>query len=229
MRSGRPVRQLRPARAAVARLEDPASRHLERGADLPRRLASRPKGGIHNVGVVGIDDDVESADVLVLIENLRERCAAVEGAIDAALRVGAVRMAEHADEQPVCVPRIDGNRSDLLAVAQTEVRPGIAAVAGLVHAVADGKVGPLQALSAARIDDPRIAWRYRERADRAGWFSIEDRDPGPARVFTLPNAAVDRSDVKEIRSRARRRRSRRSVRRATGRRIASAFPGRASP
>ena len=59
--------QLRPARASVARLEDSASRHLERGTDLPGRLTSRPKGRIHDVRVVGIDDDVESADVLVLI------------------------------------------------------------------------------------------------------------------------------------------------------------------
>ena len=113
-----------------------------------------------------IDRDVERADVVVLEEHALERRAAVERAIDAALGVRSVRMAEHGDEETLRVRRIDRHRGDLLPVAQTEMRPRRAAVDRFVDAVADGEIGALQTLAAARVNDARIARRDGERADR---------------------------------------------------------------
>ena len=132
-----------------------------------------------------------------------KRLAAVGRAEDAALRVRAVRMAEHRDEDAVGIARIDGDLRDLLAVAQAEVRPGLAGVGGLVDAVADGEVGALQAFAAADVDDVRVRRRDRERADRAGRLVVEDRLPGAAVVG---------------RSSRRRRCTRRCRRRSAGRR-----------
>jgi hypothetical protein len=49
--------------------------------------------------------------------------------------------------------RVHQNVGDLLAVAQTEMLPGVARVGGFVNAVARRKVGPAQAFPAADIND----------------------------------------------------------------------------
>src|ERR1700734_19441 len=79
------------------------------------------------------------------------------------------------------------------------MRPRRAAVGRLVDAVTDREIGPLQALAAAGVETLRIARRDGERADRSGWFIIEDRHPRASRVVASPNAAVDRGDIEEIR------------------------------
>ena len=94
---------------------------------------------------------------------------------------------------------IDGHRGDLLSVAQTEMRPGRAAVDRFVDAVADRQIGALQTFAAPGVDDPRIARRDGERADRTGRFAIEDRRPRAAGILALPNSAVDGSDIEEVR------------------------------
>ena len=132
-----------------------------------------PEHGVHDVGVRGIEGDVDAAGVLVLVEHLLEGLAAVGGAEEAALRVGAVRMAQHRDEQAVRVARIDDDLRNLLAVAQAQVRPGLAGVGGLVDAVAGGEVGALQPLAAADVDDVRDSRAPRAMApiEPVGWSS----------------------------------------------------------
>ena len=126
-------------------------------------------------------------------------CAAVGRAVEAALRIRAVRMSEHGDEEPVGIARVDGDLRNLLAVAQAEMRPGLAGVGGFVDAVADGEVGPLQALAAADVDDVRIGGRDGDGADGAGRLVVEDRIPGAAVVGRLPDAAVAHADVEDVR------------------------------
>ena len=135
-----------------------------------------------------------------LIEDLLERRSAVGRAVDAALRVRAVRMAEHRDEETVRVAGIDEDRADLPAVAQAEVLPRPPAVGRFVDAVADREVRPLQSLAAADVDDVRVRRRDRERADRLRRLLVEDRRPGAAGVVGLPDAAVVDADVEEVRA-----------------------------
>src|SRR5205823_10697812 len=106
--------QLLPGRAAVGRLEHAAGRTAE-VAVLPRPLPRRPQRGVDGVGTGRIDDDVDAAGVLVLVQHLLERLAAVGGAEDAALRVRAVRVTEDGDEEAVRIARVDGDGGDLLA------------------------------------------------------------------------------------------------------------------
>ena len=65
-------------------------------------------------------------------------------------------MAEDRGEDAVRVARVDDDLRDLLPVAQAEVRPGPPRVGRFVDAVADGKVGALQALAARDVDDVRV-------------------------------------------------------------------------
>ncbi len=107
-------------------------------------------------------------------------------------------MPEHRREHPVGIVRVDQQRRDLLAVAQPEVLPGLAAVRRLVDAVAHRQVGALQPFAAAGVDHPRVRRRHRERADRLRRLRVEQRPPGPARVVGLPDAAVVDAHVEHV-------------------------------
>src|SRR6185437_3639127 len=87
-------------------------------------------------------------------------------------------VAQHRDEKPIGILRIDGNGRNLLPVAQSQMRPSCAAVGGTVDPIADGQVGTLQSLAAAGVDDVRIARRYGDRTDRTGRLAVENWAPG---------------------------------------------------
>ena len=139
------------------------------------------------------------ARILILVQHLLERLAAVGRAEDAALRVRSVRMAEHRDEEPVRILRIDVDLRDHLALAQTEMRPRLAGVGRLVHAVARREIGANDARARADVDDVRIGRRDGDRADRSGRLLVEQRLPVRAVVGRAPHAAVVEADVDDVR------------------------------
>ena len=108
-------------------------------------------------------------------------------------------MPEHRDQDPIGVARIDEDGGNLLAVPQTEVLPGLTAVRGLVDAVAGRKIGTLQPLAAADIEDIRVRGGDRDGSDGAGRLVVEDGVPGPAVIVRLPDTAVIDADVKDVR------------------------------
>src|SRR5205085_11436663 len=146
-----------------------------------------------------VESQRHRAGVLVFVEHLCERLAAVGRAIDAALRVGSIRMAEHGDEQTIGILRVNDDRADLLAVAQAEMLPRPARVGRFVNPITDRKVGALQAFAAADVDDFRVRWRDGNRPDRAGRLIVEDRLPGAPIVVRAPDAAVVDADIKDVR------------------------------
>ena len=118
-------------------------------------------------------------------------------------------MAEHRDEQPAWIARIDSNLRNLLPVAKAEVRPRLSGVRGFVNPVAYRKVRTLQTFAAPDVNNVRIRRRNRDRPNRSGRLIIEDRRPGAPIIVGLPHAAVHRANVENIRlTRHSRRRSR---------------------
>jgi hypothetical protein len=116
-----------PGRATVSRLIDAAVQTLEDSV-LPRPLARFPQNGEDDLRVREIEGEIDSASVLVLVENFLERAAAVSRAEDAALGIRTVWMSENRDEDAVRVLRINDDRGDLLPVAEAEVLPGFPSV-----------------------------------------------------------------------------------------------------
>ena len=108
-------------------------------------------------------------------------------------------MAEHRHEHAVGILGIDEDRGDLLALPQSHVAPRLAAVGGLVHAVADREVGPLQPFPTADVDHARVGRGDGDRTDRAGGLIVEDRRPHATVVGRAPHAAVVDTDVEESR------------------------------
>ena len=186
-----------PGGAAVGGFEHAAAGTGPR-AVFPGTLARFPERGVDGIGMGGIDLDFAGAGVFVLAEDLFECPAAIGGAIEAALGIRSVRVAEHGDEELVGIARIDGDLRDLLAVAQAEMRPRLAGVGGFVDAVAGGEIGTLQSFAAAGVDDVGIGGRDGERADGAGGLVVEDGVPGAAVIGGLPDAAVAHADVEDV-------------------------------
>ena len=86
---------------------------------------------VDDLGILWIDRDVGAAGVFVLVEDPGPVLAAVVRAENAALFARPVGMAEHGGEHAVGIARIDGERRNLLPVAQAEMRPRLAGVGGL--------------------------------------------------------------------------------------------------
>src|SRR5512132_2769459 len=127
-----------PGQAAVGGLVEAAA-----GAaafEVPGLAANLVERRVDDAGVIGVEDDVDGARVLVLVENLLPRLAAVGGAEDAAFRVRAEGVADRRDQHDVRITRVDDDRADLARVLQPDVVPGLAAVGRFIYAVAVGVV-----------------------------------------------------------------------------------------
>ena len=165
-----------PGAAAIGGFEKSAAGAVEFVVVFPRAFAGLPHRGVDDVGIRGIDLDVGAAGVFVLGDNSLPGLTAVGRAIDSALFAGSVRMAEHGGENAIRVARIDGERGNLLSIAQAEMRPGFAGVGGFVDAVADREIGAMQSFAAADINDVGIGGGDRDGADGLRGLVIEDRD-----------------------------------------------------
>ena len=74
-------------------------------------------------------------------------------------------MPRYGDNDSIRVARIDGDLRNLLPIAQAKMRPRLSRVRRFVDAVADRKVGTLQAFAAADVNDIRIRRRHRDTTD----------------------------------------------------------------
>src|SRR6185437_7697455 len=180
-------------------------------AVFPWAFAGFPERGIDNVGVGGIDQNVRSANILGLAlgvgsaggfvaagENFLPVLATVGGAIDAALRVGAVGVSGHGGKNLVRIFGIHGEFGNLLAVTQAEMRPGFAGVSGFVDAIAHGEIRAVQSFAAADIDDIGIRRRDGDRTDGTGGLVVKDGLPSASVIVGLPHAAVADAHIEDI-------------------------------
>ncbi len=111
--------QLRPAPAAVARFEKPAARPVRGRIDIPGRPARLPQRGIDDIGVAGLEGEIDGAGVGVAEQGLFPRRPAILRAEHAAHRIGRVRMAQRRHQHHIGIARIDEDPADLLRVGET--------------------------------------------------------------------------------------------------------------
>src|SRR5215469_13811337 len=108
-------------------------------------------------------------------------------------------MPSDSDQQFVGITRINGNLRNLLRIAQAKVRPGLAAVRGLVDAVANRQIRPMQPLPAADINRVRIRQRNRNRPDGSSRLLIEDWRPRATVIVRLPYPAIYHAYIEDVR------------------------------
>src|SRR5258705_82343 len=182
-----------PGEAPVGRSIE--SRFGAAAGECPRFAAHLPQRGEQRIRVAGIEDDIDPAAVAIAEQHPLPGLAAVAGAEDPALLVGAERVPECGDERDVRVSRINDDGTDVARVAQTEVLPGLAGIERLVYPVAIGDVAARAGLAGADIDDIVIRVSDRDRAYRGDLLLVEDRLPGAAGVGALPDATGYRTEI----------------------------------
>ena len=105
-------------------------------------------------------------------------------------------VAERRHEDDVGVQRVHANLRDVLRLDEADVRPRLAGIRRLVHAVARRDVAADFALAGADIHDVRIPWRDSHGADRrARDLTVGHRTPGGAAVHRFPQAAAGGAEV----------------------------------
>src|ERR1700733_11336909 len=181
---------LTPGDAVVGGFIEAAAGAAGGRVNIPGRAAGLPQGCVDDLGLSGVGAEVNRAAVVILAENFCPSGAAIAGAIDAAFRIGAEAVAERGDEDDVRVARVHQDASDLLRIAQADVAPGDAAIAGFVHAIANGNIGAHVCFAGADVDRLRVGGSDGDCADGGGRLGVENGTPGPAGVLRFPHAAV---------------------------------------
>src|SRR5262249_54470064 len=127
-----------------------------------------PGGDVERVRLGRVHDDVNHAGLVIDVVDLLPGLAAVGGLEQAALRVGAVEAAQRADVDGVRVLGVDHNLADLEGLLEAHVLPGLAAVGGLVDAVAPGNRVARVGLAGADPDDVLVGGGDADVADGDG-------------------------------------------------------------
>jgi hypothetical protein len=165
--------------AAVERLVKPASRSAAR--QLPREPPRLPHCRVENAGIAGVDREVDAAGVVVDEEHLAPGVSAVGRLEDAALRIRPEDVPHRSRIRDMGVVGINDDLRDHVGIAQTGVRPRLARIARLVHAVAGIEIASNVGFAGSGIDDVRIGGCDRKRADRirdAGNLTVGNVAPG---------------------------------------------------
>src|SRR5271169_4423351 len=122
-----------PSGAAVDRFIKPASRTA--AVHAPGCTSRLPECGVENVGVGGIEGDVDAAGLDILVEDLLPGFAAVAGAEDPTLLVVCKGMAERSDERDIGILWVDDQPADGVSIRQADEFPGCSGIDRLVHTV----------------------------------------------------------------------------------------------
>ena len=193
---GQADRQLAPGLAGVGGLVDArvgTAAHERR--DGTPALVGR---GVDDVRVRRVELDAGDAGVLVDLERDRPGGAAIRRLVEPAFAAGRPERPFGGDVDDVRVARVDEDARDVLGLAQTHVRPRLAAVQALVDAVADADVAAADVLTRADPDRVRVGRVERDAADRVGGLAVEDRRPRRAGVLRLPHAARADGHVPDV-------------------------------
>jgi len=154
-----------------------------------------PGGREDDLWMVDGHGQIRGADVRAEIERFRPTRATIARLEDAPLGIRAVGMPQSGDIHDVGTLGIDDNLADLPRVAETEVRPGLAAIGGLVDAIARGKIGTDVGLACAHVDHLGIRPSHGEGTDRRNLLAVEDRLPDNTGIAGLPDPAIDRAKI----------------------------------
>ena len=185
--------QPRPRRAAVAGDVDRAAGAA--GGARPGADGDLPHAGEEGAGVGRIDHQVAGAGLLVHEEHVLPGDAAVERAVDAALGLGRVAVADRRRVDDVRVGRVHDDAADPARSLQPHVGPRLAGVQRLPDAVADRHVGADERLAGPGPHDVGVRRRHGHFPDRVDRLVVEDRTPVDAAVLRLPQPARGRAGV----------------------------------
>ena len=157
-----------------------------------------PSPGEQYFGIRRSHRQIAHPNLRPLIERMRPCLAAISRLEHAPLRIRPIRVPQCSDIDDVRVLRIDHDPADLSRFTQPDVRPRLSAVDGLVDPVSRCQIAANVRLACARVNDQRIRRSHRQRSNRRHRLTVEHRNPCQTRICRLPDAAVDRPEVKRV-------------------------------
>ncbi len=146
---------------------------------IPRDAMHIPEGGVDNIRISGIENQIHRAGLYAACINLFPCFTTVGGAENAALFVRSPEMAHGRDVDDVGILGVHANRADLERVIQTKVLPGFARVVRFINAVAMRGIAADIGLTHADVDNVGVGFRDADGADGSG-FELAVRDWQPA-------------------------------------------------
>src|SRR5690606_32209117 len=190
LRRRQPLVDRLPRLAAIRAAVDAAA--VVAGLDarvVPLATRALPGRGVQHVRIARIHDEVVRARLLVDVQHLAPRAAAVRRLEDAAVRVARPLHARCRDPDDVGVRRMYEDTADRVRARESHVLPRLTTVRGLVDAGARVRAAEDVRLARAHPQDVRIRRREREIADGRRRRLLEDRLPRHTLVHGLPHAA----------------------------------------
>src|SRR5579859_8014184 len=155
--------------------------------------------------MVRVDGEIYRSDVFWILrrcENFFPVSSAVRAAVDAAVRIGFVDVAEGRYVDAVRIGRINDNFADLACLREANGAPGFAGVSRFEQADAIRVLTANVGFTGADVDDIGIGWSYGDSADGAyrdsSLRAVRNRKPGAAGVFGLPYPAADGAHVEGV-------------------------------
>ena len=193
---GEPDRELAPGLAGVLAFVD--ARFGAAADERGDAAAALIGGGVDDVGIGGVELGRSDARVFGDREDEGPGLAAVGGLVEAALAARGPERALGRDVNDVGIARVDQDPADVLGLGEAHVGPGLAAVQALVDAVAEADMASADVLARAHPDGLGIRRVEGDAADRVRRLGVEDRRPGRAGVFGLPDAAGADRDIPRV-------------------------------
>ena len=181
------LRDLPERPAAVVGLVDPGAGSS--GEERPHVAPALVGRGIDGVRVARGVLQIGHTGVGAEIERAGPGGAAVLGPVHTAFAPSVPERPLGGHQDGVPIPRIHQDLAEVLRAGEARLLPGRAAVPAAVHPVAPADMAPAHVLSGAEPYDFRVRRIEGYGADGVGGVFVEDRFPGGAAVFGLPEPA----------------------------------------
>ena len=184
---GQTADDCRPGNAAILAAVNAASRSaVDQGPNVPAPLIAGRKD---TIAVARIDDELVDTGVLIDRQNQTPALAAVARLIQAAVTAGAPERSLRGNQHRVRILWVDPDLTDVARVRQSLVAPRHAAVARLIHAVAEADTALRVVFPGSNPDDPGVRRIELHDAQRIRTLLVKKRSPGRTVVFRLEQTA----------------------------------------
>ena len=191
--AGEATPELCPGRAAIrGTVNTTLTAAPNVGIDVASAL---PAGGIHDVRILRIDEEVGDTGVFRNGEHVLPCLAAIRGAVETALAAGTPKRTLCGNPDGVRVAWVDDDFPDVFAGLEAHVLPGTATIFRLVDAIPPANTALGIVLTAADPDDIGAFWVDGDGPDGVRRFVIKDRRESRAVVGCLPDAAAGCADI----------------------------------
>src|SRR4029079_19154243 len=178
------LRELVPGRATIGGLEDAGFRTA--GYEHAGVPASLIRGGVHDIRIARIEQDIGDARVLADLERRLPRAAAIGRLVETAIAARRPERTLRRDPDDVAVPRIDRHATDLLRPFEADALPGSAGIRALEHAFAGAGAAQVRFLARREPDHARVLRIDEHTTHRIRAVVVEDRRERETAVRRLP-------------------------------------------